>query len=88
MLEQALAGFEGNAFAAYLRGARWSYAAVSALHIFGIAALVGAVIPLNLKLLGTKEDSDISDSLVGPITGTGFSLAKTLVRGVIPSSKN
>ncbi|MBO6835251.1 MAG: hypothetical protein JJ878_13895 [Alphaproteobacteria bacterium] len=38
--------------AAYLRGARWGYAAVNASHILGIALLIGAVVPMNLRLLG------------------------------------
>ncbi|MFM1814287.1 MAG: hypothetical protein RLZ98_982 [Pseudomonadota bacterium] len=42
----------GSDLAVYLRNARWGYAAVNATHILGIALLVGAIVPLDLKLLG------------------------------------
>ncbi len=38
--------------AVYLRHGRWSYAAVNAIHIVGIALLVGSITVLNLRLLG------------------------------------
>ena len=51
-MEALLAGLEGTGLATYLRSARWGYAAVNAAHILGIALLVGAILPLNLRLLG------------------------------------
>jgi hypothetical protein len=47
-----LAGLEGTAVAQALRVSRWGYAAVNAAHILGIALLVGAIVPLNLRMLG------------------------------------
>lgn len=47
-----LAGAEGWAVAEALRTSRWGYAAVNAAHIFGIALLVGASMPLHLRFLG------------------------------------
>lgn len=47
-----LAAVEASDLAEALRVSRWGYAAVSGMHIFGIALLVGAVVPLNLRLLG------------------------------------
>jgi hypothetical protein len=44
------AALESLPFAEYLRHGRWSYALVNAAHILGIALLLGAVIPLNLRL--------------------------------------
>ncbi len=35
-----------------LRFSRWSYAAVNTGHVLGIALLVGAAIPLSLRLIG------------------------------------
>ena len=52
LTEEVLAALEGAEFASVLRGARWGYAAVNALHILGIALLVGAIVPLNLRLFG------------------------------------
>lgn len=51
-MEAFLAALESSGPAQYLRVSRWGYAAVSATHILGIALLVGAVVPLNLRLLG------------------------------------
>ena len=51
-MAELLAAVEGWAVAEYLRHARWDYAAVNAAHILGIALLVGAVLPLDLRLLG------------------------------------
>jgi len=51
-MEGLLAAVEGSDLAQTLRVSRWGYAAVSGMHIFGIALLVGAVVPLNLRLLG------------------------------------
>ena len=35
-----------------LRSERWGYAAVNAAHILGVALLIGAILPLNLRLFG------------------------------------
>jgi hypothetical protein len=51
-MEAFLAAVEASDLAQALRGSWWGYAAVSGMHIFGIAFLVGAVVPLNLRLLG------------------------------------
>lgn len=51
-MDALLGGLEGWPVAAYLRFSRWGYAAVNAAHIFGIALLVGTIVPMNLRLLG------------------------------------
>lgn len=51
-VEDFLAALESTSVAQYLRYSRWGYAAVNTAHIFGIALLVGAIMPLNLRLLG------------------------------------
>jgi len=51
-LEAFLAGIEGTAVAQALRFSRWGYAFTNAAHIFGIALLVGATMPLQLRFLG------------------------------------
>lgn len=55
-MDEFLAALEATPLAQYLRVSRWGYALVSAAHIFGIALLVGAVLPLNLRLLGAWPD--------------------------------
>lgn len=51
-MEAFFATLEGTGLAQYLRVSRWGYAAVSGAHVLGIALLVGAILPLNLRLLG------------------------------------
>ena len=77
LLAPLLAGLEGWSVAAALRGGRWSYAAVNAVHIFGIALLFGAVTPLNLRLLGLWRSvprEPLARVLV-PVAAAGLALA-------------
>jgi hypothetical protein len=47
-----LMALEASSPAVALRGSVWIYPAVNAVHILGIALLVGAILPLDLRLLG------------------------------------
>ena len=49
---EILAAIEGNALAQHLRASRWTYPLVNAGHLLGIALLVGAVVPMDLRALG------------------------------------
>ena len=51
-MEAVAAFLEELALADWLRYSRWGYASVSAAHIFGIALLLGSLLPLCLRLLG------------------------------------
>ena len=51
MLELA-AAIEASGLAGFLRASRWTYPAVNALHLLGVALLVGAVAPMDLRLAG------------------------------------
>lgn len=77
MLEALLAEIQGSGLATHLRFSRWSYAAVNGLHILGIAALVGSVIPLNLKLLGLWPGIPLASAarLLVPVAASGLLLA-------------
>lgn len=78
-MEALLAALESTAIAEYLRESRWSYAAVNAAHILGIALLIGSVMPLNLHLLGMWRDvrrEPLARVLV-PMAITGLTLAAT-----------
>lgn len=76
-VEAAAQALEGLALAEWLRMSRWGYAAVSALHVFGIALLVGAIVPLNLRLLGLWRSMDIAAlyPVLARVAGTGLVLA-------------
>lgn len=76
-MEAILTALEGSGAAEALRSGRWSYAAVSTAHVFGVALLIGAIIPLNLRLLGlwrTVDRRALARVLV-PVAVTGLSLA-------------
>ncbi len=47
-----LTALEATAPAGLLRGSVWAYPLINAGHILGIALLVGAIVPLDLRLLG------------------------------------
>ena len=52
MIDEWTAALEATEFAAALRDSIWSYPLVNAAHIFGVALLVGSIVPLDLRLLG------------------------------------
>lgn len=45
------AALEATALAQHLRASRWTYPLVNAGHVLGIALLVGAIVPMDLRLL-------------------------------------
>jgi hypothetical protein len=76
-LEALLAGLEATAVAQTLRGGRWLYAAVNTAHLFGIALLIGAILPLDLRLLGCWPGvprAQLARVLV-PVAATGLAIA-------------
>lgn len=65
--------------ATYLRFSRWGYAAVNTTHVFGIALLVGAILPLDLRLMGAWQSvahRDLARVLI-PVAATGVAIAMT-----------
>lgn len=76
-MESFLGAVEATALAEHLRTARWSYAAVNAAHILGVALLVGAITPLNLRLLGLWEKTPASTlvRVLVPVAVSGLALA-------------
>ena len=76
-MEALLAALEGTALAQLLRSSRWGYAAVNAAHVFGVALLVGAVVPLNLRLLGLWRtvSREAAVRILAPVAASGLALA-------------
>jgi len=76
-LEALLAGLEATAVAQTLRTSRWLYAATNTAHVFGIALLVGAILPLDLRLLGWWPDVPRPPlvRVLVPMAATGLALA-------------
>jgi hypothetical protein len=66
-----------SAPAQWLRFSRWGYAAVNTTHVFGIALLVGAILPLDLRLLGVWRSVALEPlaRVLVPVAATGLFLA-------------
>lgn len=78
-MEWALDALAQSDLAQYLRFSRWGYAGVNAAHILGIALLVGAITPLNLRLFGAWPripQQQLARVLV-PAAASGLVLALT-----------
>lgn len=79
MLLESLTAIHDWAPVAALRGGRWSYAAVNTAHIAGFALLLGAIVPLDLRLMGWWRDIPIAilSRVLLPVAMTGLALAVT-----------
>lgn len=76
-MESVTAALEGLALAEWLRYSRFGYATVSALHVFGIALLVGAIVPLDLRLLGLWSSIELRPlyRVLSRVAATGLVVA-------------
>jgi hypothetical protein len=79
MLVEWLTALEGLPFVVELRNSRWTYATVNASHIVGIALLFGAIIPLDLRLMGCWRPVPIRTlaRILVPVAAGGLALAIT-----------
>ncbi len=51
-MEALLFGLEATALARALSASLWVYPLVNAAHLLGVALLIGAIVPVDLRLLG------------------------------------
>ena len=78
MLADALAAVENLPAIAALRESYLVYPLVNALHIVGIALLFGAIVPLDLRLVGWRREAAAVDGLsriLLPVAVFGFVMA-------------
>lgn len=78
MLDGWLAALEAAPIAEWMRLSSWAYPTVNTLHVIGIALLFGAIVPLDLRLIGWRgsETQLLSLSrLLLPCAIAGFLLA-------------
>ena len=77
MIDEWTAALEATAFAAALRNSIWSYPLVNAAHIFGVALLVGSIVPLDLRLLGAWRSVPLAPlwAVLTRTAGVGLVLA-------------
>lgn len=76
-MEAAATAVEALALAEWLRFSRWGYAAVNTMHVLGIALLVGAIVPLDLRLLGLWRSVELGPlyRVLSRVAATGLVLA-------------
>jgi hypothetical protein len=76
-LADLLAAIEASGLATHLRGSRWTYPLVNAGHVLGLALLVGAIAPLDLRLIGFWRSEPVARlaSVLRPVAAFGGSLA-------------
>jgi hypothetical protein len=77
MAVEALAAIQDWAPIAALRSSRWTYASVNAAHIVGLALLFGAIVPLDLRLMGCWRSAPIRAlaRILVPVAAAGLALA-------------
>jgi hypothetical protein len=77
MLAEALTALQELAPVAALRGSRWVYPLVNAGHIVGLAMLFGAILPLDLRLLGAWRSVPLDHlaRVLVPVALAGLALA-------------
>ena len=65
--------------AQWLRFSRWGYAAANTAHVASIAVLVGAILPLDLRLLGAWRSVPLAPlaRVLVPVAATGLACAAT-----------
>jgi hypothetical protein len=82
MLFDALTALQEWAPVAALRNSRWIYASVNAVHMVGIALLFGAIVPLDLRLMGWRRAVPIGTMVrvLLPVAIAGLAVA--LVAGL------
>jgi len=76
-LTAVAAVLEATALAQFLKGSYWVYPLVNAGHVFGVALLIGAVVPLDLTLAGIvrRVEPAAAATLLRPYAIAGFLLA-------------
>ena len=78
-MDAVLDALVASAPAQWLRFSRWGYAAVNTTHVFGIALLVGAILPLDFRLIGLWRSVPLEPlaRVLVPVAATGLLLAIT-----------
>jgi hypothetical protein len=74
-----LAAIQATELSQAIRYSQWRYAVVNTAHILGIALLVGAILPMDLRLLGGWRripHPELARVLV-PVAATGLAIAMT-----------
>lgn len=78
-MDETLAAIQASAISQAIRFSQWRYAAVNTAHILGIALLVGAILPMDLRLLGAWRRFNHCElaRILLPLAFSGLVLAGT-----------
>ena len=77
-MHDALAWLQSSALGMFMRGSGpWTYPVVNLIHILGVATLFGAVLILDLRLLGVWRRAPLPPitTVAAPVAMAGFGLA-------------
>jgi hypothetical protein len=77
-MHDVLAWLQSSALGTFVRSSGpWTYPVVNLIHILGVAALFGAVLILDLRLLGMWRRAPLPPitTAAGPVAMAGFALA-------------
>jgi hypothetical protein len=77
-VDAVAAAIEATGIASLLRQGRWSYPAVNAAHLFGVALVIGAAVPMDLRLIGVwRRETAVAEvvRLLRPVAASGAGLA-------------
>lgn len=77
MVADILTAVQESGIASELRMSRWTYPGVNAGHILGLALLFGAILPLDLRLIGFWRSVPLASlaRVLVPVAMTGLALA-------------
>jgi hypothetical protein len=82
-VSRLLAWLEASALGEAVRGAGvWAYGTINAVHILGIASLFGAILVLDLRLLGWRSSRPLHDVAAGTVPIAAAGLIVALASGV------
>ncbi len=82
-MDPLLAAIQASDLATALRFSRWSYAAVNTAHVLGIALLIGAIVPLDLRLLGVWPSISRGALVRVLVPIAAFGLALAIAAGLL-----
>jgi hypothetical protein len=79
-MHDALAWLQSSALGTFMQSSGpWTYPIVNVIHVFGVATLFGAVLVLDLRLLGIRRRAALAPiaTVAAPVAMAGFALAAT-----------
>jgi hypothetical protein len=77
-MRDALAWLESSALGTFMRDSGpWTYPVVNVIHVLGVATLFGAVLVLDLRLLGVGRRAALTPiaTVAAPVATAGFAVA-------------